>query len=306
MSLHSRNSRQRLAVVLIFVTPALWSFNYLIARRAPGVIEPDVLALQRWLMAGLLFCFVARAELWAQRRLILADWRHTVVLGALGMWICGAWVYQGGHSTSATNIALIYALSPVMIVVISRLWLKEPFSAIQACGVALALVGVLHVVLKGQWADLARVQWSVGDAWILGATLSWTFYSLLLKRWPSPLGDGARLGVISLAGVLVMLPFAGWEALSSPIPTFSRTGFELALTAAILPGYAAYLAYSVMLRELGAARVSVVLYLGPLYAAIMAWLMLGEPVHGYHAVGLALVLPGIYLVNRRPDTIQPR
>jgi drug/metabolite transporter (DMT)-like permease len=38
----------------------------------------------------------------------------------------------------------------------------------------------------------------------------------------------------------------------------------------------------------------------------MAWLMLGEPVHGYHAVGLALVLPGIYLVNRRPDTIQPR
>ncbi|HXE23208.1 MAG TPA: DMT family transporter [Rhodoferax sp.] len=305
MSLHSRNSRQRLAVVLIFVTPALWSFNYLIARRAPGVIEPDVLALQRWLMAGLLFCFVARAELWAQRRLILADWRHTLVLGALGMWICGAWVYKGGHSTSATNIALIYALSPVMIVVISRLWLNEPFSAIQACGVALALVGVLHVVLKGQWADLARVQWSVGDAWILGATLSWTFYSLLLKRWPSPLGDGARLGVISLAGVLVMLPFAGWEALFSPIPAFSRTGFELALTAAILPGYAAYLAYSVMLRELGAARVSVVLYLGPLYAAIMAWLILGEPIHAYHAVGLALVLPGIYLVNRRPDTIQP-
>ena len=301
MSLHSRGSRQRLAVLLIFVTPALWSFNYLIARRAPGVIEPDVLALQRWLMAGLLFCFVARAELWAQRRLILADWRHTVVLGALGMWICGAWVYQGGHSTSATNIALIYALSPVMIVVISRLWLKEPFSALQACGVALALVGVLHVVLKGQWADLASVQWSVGDAWILGATLSWTFYSLLLKRWPSPLGDGARLGVISLAGVLVMLPFAGWEALSSPIPTFSGAGFELALVAAILPGYAAYLAYSIMLRELGAARVSVVLYLGPLYAAIMAWLVLGEPVHSDHAVGRALVLPGIYLVNRRPD-----
>ena len=305
MSLHSRRSRQRLAVLLIFVTPALWSFNYLIARRAPGVIGPDVLALQRWLMAGLLFCFVARAELWAQRRLILADWRHTVVLGALGMWICGAWVYKGGHSTSATNIALIYALSPVMIVVISRIWLKEPFSALQASGVALALVGVLHVVLKGQWADLARVQWSVGDAWILGATLSWTFYSLLLKRWPSPLGDGARLGVISLAGVLVLLPFAVWEALFSPIPAFSRTGFELALTAAILPGYAAYLAYSMMLRVLGAARVSVVLYLGPPYAAIMAWLMLGEPIHAYHAVGLALVLPGIYLVNRRPDTIRP-
>ena len=297
----SSRSRQRLAVALIFITPAFWSVNYLIARRAPGVIEPHVLALQRWLMAGLLFCFLARTELWAQRRLILADWRHSVVLGALGMWICGAWVYLGGHTTSATNIALIYALSPVMIVVISRLWLKEPFSAVQACGVALALAGVLHVVLKGEWAQLARVQWSVGDAWILAATVAWTFYSLLLRRWPSPLGDGARLGVISLAGVAVLLPFAAWEAAVSPVPAFSRAGFELALAAALLPGFAAYLAYSVMLRELGAARVSVVLYLGPLYAAVMAWLVLGEPVHGYHAVGMALVLPGIYLVNRRSD-----
>ncbi|MDR3454527.1 MAG: DMT family transporter [Rhodoferax sp.] len=293
--------QQRLAVALIFITPALWSVNYLVARRAPGVIEPHMLAVQRWLMAGLAFCFFARAELWARRRDILADWRHTVVLGALGMWICGAWVYLGGHSTSATNIALIYALSPVMIVVISRLWLKEPFSVVQAFGVALALTGVLHVVLKGEWAQLAEVQWAVGDAWILAATVSWTFYSLLLRRWPSPLGDGARLGVISLAGVAVMLPFAAWEAVSSPVPAFSKAGFELALAAAILPGFAAYLAYSLMLRELGAARVSVVLYLGPLYAAVMAWLVLGEPVHEYHAVGLALVLPGIYLVNRRPD-----
>ena len=98
-----------------------------------------------------------------------------------------------------------------------------------------------------------------------------------------------------------LLPFAAWEAAVSPVPAFSRAGFELALAAALLPGFAAYLAYSVMLRELGAARVSVVLYLGPLYAAVMAWLVLGEPVHGYHAVGMALVLPGIYLVNRRSD-----
>ena len=297
----SSRSRRRNAVALIFITPAFWSVNYLIARTAQGVIEPNTLALQRWFMAALLFCFVARAELWAQRRLILADWRHSLVLGALGMWICGAWVYIGGHSTSATNIALIYALSPVMIVVISRLWLKESFSALQACGVALALVGVLHVVLKGEWAQLARVQWAVGDAWILAATLSWTFYSLLLKRWDSPLGDGARLGVISLAGALVLLPFAIWEAIFSPVPTFSKAGFEMALMAAVLPGFAAYLAYSAMLRELGAARVSVVLYLGPLYAALLAWIVLGEPIHGYHAVGMALVLPGIYLVNRKPD-----
>ena len=54
-----------------------------------------------------------------------------------------------------------------------------------------------------------------------------------------------------------------------------------------------------MRRELGAARVSVVLYLGPIYAAVIAWLVLGEPLKIHHLIGLALILPGIYLVNRK-------
>lgn len=282
----------------MFITPALWSVNYLVARSAPGVIEPHLLALLRWLMAGVLFTLGAHAQLWQHRRQIAADWKHYLVLGALGMWICGAWVYVGGRTTSAVNIALIYAISPVLIVATSALWLRERFNGLQACGVALALAGVVHVVLKGQWGALAIVQLVPGDGWILAATLSWTVYSVLLKKWPSPLGPGARLAVISLAGVLVLLPFTVWEALHNPLPVLTAEGFGLALAAAVLPGYGAYLAYSVMQHELGAAQVSVVLYLSPIYAAVMAWLTLGEALHGFHAWGMALVLPGIYLVTR--------
>ena len=42
-------------------------------------------------------------------------WPDLIVLGGLGMWVCGAFVYQGGRSTSAANIGLLYALAPVMI-----------------------------------------------------------------------------------------------------------------------------------------------------------------------------------------------
>ena len=293
-------SRHRAALALIFITPALWTVNYLVARSAPGVIEPHLLALLRWLMASVLFTLAAWPELRVHRRQILADWKHYLVLGALGMWICGAWVYIGGRTTSAVNIALIYAISPVLIVAVSALWLRERFNGLQACGVALALAGVVHVVLKGRWEALAAVQFVPGDGWILAATLSWTVYSVLLKKWPSPLGPGARLAVISLAGVLVILPFAAWEALHNAQPLLTGHGFGLALAAALFPGYGAYLAYSVMQRELGAAQVSVVLYLAPIYAAVMAWLVLGEALHGYHALGMSLVLPGIYLVTRAP------
>ena len=292
-------SRHQLAIALIFITPAFWGVNYLVARSAPGVIEPHLLALLRWLMAGVLFAIPCWRELVRHRQHITAEWARYLMLGALGMWICGAWVYIGGKTTAAINIALIYALSPVLIAAVSALWLKERFGRLQALGVALALAGVVHVILKGQWTSLAGVALVAGDAWIFGATLAWTLYSVLLRRWSSPLSPMARLAAISAAGVLVLLPFTVWEVAHANQPVLSLHGFTLALLAAVLPGFAAYLAYSVMQRELGAARVAVVIYLGPLYAAGLAWLLLNEPLYRFHAVGMALVLAGIYLVNRR-------
>jgi drug/metabolite transporter (DMT)-like permease len=289
-------SRHRAALALLFITPALWAVNALIARKASSV-EPHLLAMTRWLLASLLFALGSWHELWAYRRQVLADWKHFLLLGALGMWICGAWVYIGGRSTSAANIGLIYSISPVLIVLASALWLGEPLRVRQALGVALALAGVLHVVLKGQWDALAAVQFVPGDGWILAATISWTLYSLLLKKWPSPLGARARLAVISAAGTLVNLPFALWEIAHSAGPVFSADWALYAVIAAVVPGYGAYLAHSVMQRELGAARVSVVLYLAPIYTGLLAWLALGEPLRSYHLAGLALVLPGIYLVT---------
>lgn len=295
-----RLSDRSLALALLAITPALWGVNALIARKAAGVIEPHQLALWRWLIAACLFAASSRRELWAHRHTIVADWKHSLVLGALGMWICGAWVYLGGRTTSATNIGLIYSLSPVLIVLASTLWLGERFSLRQAVGVALALTGVLHVVFKGQWQTLLSIKFVPGDGWILACTVSWAAYSLLLRKWESPLSLGARLGVISLAGAIINLPFAIWEACTLPTPAFSLAGGSLALIAAVLPGYIASWAYSYMQQVLGAARVSVLMYVTPIYVAGMAWLILSEPLQLYHLVGMALVLPGTYLVTRKP------
>lgn len=303
----SPQARRQIALILIFVTPAFWGVNYLVARAAPGVIEPHLLALLRWLFAGLLFLAPTWRELLRHRDHLAADWRRYLVLGALGMWICGAWVYIGGRTTAAVNIALIYALSPVLITLLSAWWLKERFGRLQVAGVALALAGVVHVILKGQWSSLAGVAFVPGDAWIFGATLSWTLYSVLLKRWPSPLSPMARLAAISAGGVAVLLPFAAWEITqATQHPPLTPTGLGLALLAGGVPGFAAYLAYSVMQSELGAARVAVVIYLGPLYAAGLAWLVLGEPLYAFHAAGMALVLAGIYLVTRPPAATSRR
>jgi len=291
------NGRQ-LAYVLLFITPALWSVNYLVARWAPGVIAPHALALGRWIVAALVLGAFCAAELRSKRDAIRAEWKQLLVLGTLGMWICGAFVYIGGRSTSAVNIGLLYAASPVLIALASALWLRERLGPRQVLGVALALAGVLHILLRGDWPALLAFSFNPGDIWVAGAMVCWTVYSLLLRAWRSRFGPLARLTLIAVAGIVVLLPFTVWEAIAWWPTEWSWRSLALVVAAALLPGAGAYAAYSIMQRELGAARVGVVMYLGPLYSAVLAWAVLGERIEGFHLVGGCLILPGIYLSTR--------
>ena len=290
--------RKQWAYALIFITPALWSVNYLVGRLAAGTVAPHMLALGRWLIAGALLGAVSWHEIVTHRAAIRHEWKQYLVFGALGMWVCGAFVYIGARTTSATNISLIYAVSPVLIALVSGTLLGERIGRLQIGGIVLALAGVVHVIVKGEWAALARVEFTVGDLWIVTATIAWSAYALLLKGWPSAFGPAARLALSSVGGLVVLLPFTIIEALWYMPTQVSWSSFGYILAAALFPGVGAYLAYSYMQRELGAARVGVVLYLGPIYAAVAGWLVLDEAVYGFHWVGAALILPGIYLATR--------
>jgi drug/metabolite transporter (DMT)-like permease len=292
-------SRQHLAQALIFFTPLLWCVNYLVARWAPGVIEPHTLAFGRWLVAAGLLATVSGAELWGHRTLVRQRWGQLLVLGALGMWVCGAGVYIAARTTTATNIALIYAASPVVITLLSIVWLHERFGRWQALGVALALSGVVHVIIKGQWGALSAVHWVVGDVWIVGAMVAWALFAVLQRRWPMPLSAAAHLCAMSLGGLVVLLPFTVWELAQPAHPSLGWLAAGLVLLAGVLPGAAAFWCYTFVQRQLGVARASAQLYLGPLYGAGMAWSVLGEPVGWHHAVGAALILPGVWLVSRK-------
>lgn len=291
--------RERLALWLLWITPALWSVNYIVARTAPGVVEPHMLALGRWALAGCILTWVVRKELWHQRQYLRETAWQYLILGALGMLVCGAWVYQGAQTTTAMNIALIYAASPVLIALGAVLWLGERFSGRQTLGVLIALSGVFHVVVKGQWGSLSQVQWVAGDGWIVLAMISWAGYALLQKKWASPLSATARLAAICMGGVLVLLPFAAWEYVQADTPPWSLQATWLVVSAGLVPGIGAYWAYGFCQKMLGASRVAASLYMGPLYGGLTAWLVLGESLGWHHVMGALLILPGIYLASRR-------
>jgi drug/metabolite transporter (DMT)-like permease len=204
------------ARLLLWLVPLLWSSNYIIARLADGVIAPHALALGRWALAALILLPWMGRGLLRQRDALRREWKQLLALGFFGMYICGAWVYVAGRSTTSTNIALIYAATPMAIVAASSL-------------------------------------------------LPTTLLEAALTATPSP----------------------SWGALG------------LVLLAAVLPGVLSYGAYSYLQRQLGASRTAMMLYLAPVYGALLAWLVLGELPGWYHGVGAAMILPSIWLATRR-------
>jgi drug/metabolite transporter (DMT)-like permease len=291
-------NRRRLAWALLLLSPAMFGVNMLMARYATFV-PPNALALGRWLLVVVLLLPFTWPRLAANRRALAREWPDLLMFGALGMWICGAWVYIGGRTTPALNIGLIYAASPILVVALGRLLYGERLTWARIAGIALCLMGVAAVFTKGRLDNLLAVQLTEGDLWIAAASFCWGIYSVLLKQRPSALDPLTRLCAISFAGSLVLLPFAVGEAAIWQGPDFGdwRT-WAAWLVLAIVPGVGAYGAFAICIKELGPSVSSVSMYLGPLYVGLMAWLALGEAPQWYHLLGTALVLPGLFLATR--------
>ena len=291
-------NRRQIAYLLLVVAPAMWSVNYLVARLAVGVIEPHLLAFLRWLFALALMLPFAWVELSGKWPDWKQEWRQFLLLGGLGMWICGAFVYIGAKSTPAINIGLLYALAPVFIAVASALLFGDRLRGIQWLGVALAFSGTVLIVAQGDFDNIRQLAFTAGDLWVLTAVLCWTAYSLLLMRRKSVLGGFARLTVITMGGLIVLIPFTLAEAYYVGLPAQWPYALVLAVLVAVFPGFGAYQAYSFMQAELGPARTGLVLYLGPIYAALLGWLLLHEPPQVYHVIGGLLIVPGMYFATR--------
>jgi drug/metabolite transporter (DMT)-like permease len=293
-----QQARARLSWTLLMLAPMLWSANMLVARWSADWFPPHALAFWRWVVALVPMLAICGAVLWRRRREVLREWPDLLLLGALGMWICGAFVYIGAATTSATNIGLIYAGVPVMVMLLSAAVFRERLGAAQAAGAVLALVGVLTIIMRGDARILAGLEFTVGDLWTLTAAACWAIYSVLMRYRPSRLDPFLRLTAVTIGGVLVLAPMTLAEAALVGLPPLEWRSLVAALIAGLLPGFGAYQAYSWLLREIGAARTSLVLYLTPVYTALLSWLLLGEAIRGYHLAGAVLVLGGVWIAGR--------
>ena len=230
---------------------------------------------------------------------IKARWKTLVALAIFGVVGYNAFQYWSLQYSPAINIALVASAIPVVILPMSVLVLGVRPGWRAWLGVAISLSGVLLVIARGDAQRFASLSISQGDGIMFIAVLSWGVYTMILRKFPLKMPTLVSLTVQITLGTLILLPGYLLERHFTGDFTVQPQLLAALFYLAICPSILSYMCWDKGVTLIGAPAAGIFINFIPVFAALLAVLFLGEHFHWYHATGLALLMGGVLLINKK-------
>ena len=286
-----------MAAAMLAFASLCWGGNITIGRAVHAEVPPIALSFWRWLLAcGLFLPFV-----WSGLR---RDWpvirRHWPLLAALaffGMAAVHTALYLAVNYTTATNFALLVAICPVLVPILSWLLFREAITARMVLAIFVSLAGVVVIVTRGDPAELLALRVNTGDLIGLIAVVTWSLYTVLVKRRPAGIGPRSLLAVTMMMAVVMLFPAYLWESLTlRTMPVTKASLFTIGYVV-VFASLLAFLAFNRGIELLGPNKGGLFMHLVPVFAALLAFVFLEERLQAFHALGIAAIVAGILLAS---------
>ncbi len=260
-----------------------------------GQTDPASLALLRYAIG---FCCVMPLAMMTGRwRIEPRDLLPVVLLGITQFGILMVLLNYGVRFISSAQASMIFATLPLLTMFIAACLGRESLTVRKAAGVLLTIAGV-GIALSGELGHIARSgdEW-IGAAAVFAAAISGAVCSVVyrpyLRKYPAlPLS-----AVAMFASVLFLAVLAADEGFFAQWPRFTGNGWAAVLFLGVSSGVAFFL-WLWALANISPTRVTVFLALGPISAAALGALFLGETLSAFTLVGLAGVVLGLWLALR--------
>jgi drug/metabolite transporter (DMT)-like permease len=283
------------AAVLLLVANVVYATSYVVTRVVLDDVPPAMLALLRLAVSGAVLLPLVRPAAAASAS-AAGHGARVFWMGALGFAAAYALSHWGIAHSSATNAALLIVVEPLTLVVLGPLLLGEQLTRREAAGAALAVAGAVLVVLDGVPGVTLEIlpRWR-GDILLVLAGVAYAAYSLL-GRTVLTGGNAAAITTRSIIwGALTLTPLAALEWAGGGRPSVTPSAIVGTLYLALVITAGGYLVWNWALARVEAARAAPFLTIQPLVGALLAALVLDEPVTRFTAIGGGLVILGLWM-----------
>jgi drug/metabolite transporter (DMT)-like permease len=284
--------------LLLSLTSLFWAGNIVLARYVASHVPPLTLSCMRWIGVFLVLLPFAKDHLRRDWPVLRKNLPLLLLLAASGFAYANASAYWAMRYTEALNALVIQSAGPLFVALCSFALFGVRLTRAQGLGIIISLVGVLTIILRGDFSALLSIRPNRGDLMFASSLYAFGLYSALMTRRPVT----HHLSLISFTtgcGAVMLLPFAVWEYFAGLTLKPDALSVATLIYVVIFPSTLGYIFYNRAIALIGPNRAAPFSHLVPVFGSAMAILLLGETLRPFHLIGYPLVLAGVVIASRQ-------
>ena len=295
-------NKRTLAILAALTAAIIYALNHTIAKEVmPTYIKPYGFILLRVMGATILFWSIS--FLIPKEKIARSDWGRLLICSLLGMVINMLTFFKGLELSTPINSAVLITLIPIVVVVLSALFINEKVTIKKAVGILLGLVGAIALVVFGSEARQDATNITLGNTLLIINPISYGIYLILSKKLIEKYHPFTLMKWLFTIAIFINFPITytefsevQWEEL--PLTIVWRIVFVVFGTT-----FLAYLFISFALTQLKASTVGAFVYLQPLIGILFALAMGKDNLTTIKVAATVLILLGVYLSSIKPKKV---
>ncbi len=295
--LNRKNRLDGIAVSILLTCCVFWGFQQVLVKATIQEVPPVVQACVRFAGATLLLC------LWCRLRGIVLFARDKTLLPGL---VAGALfaaefaaLFVGLNYTNASRLTIFVYTSPLWVAALLPFFVKaERLRPLQWLGVSCAFVAVLFALREGFVSGVNANEVWLGDTLALLAGMLWGLTTVVIRSTALAKVSAEKLLLYQVGVSAMSLPFVSLALGEVWRFNYSALAWSSLIVQTVVGAFASYLAWMWLLGRYPATKISVFVFLTPMFALVFGACWLNEPVTLTLALALTFVGVGIVLVNR--------
>ncbi len=295
-------SKRHLALLAAFGASFIYGVNHSLAKGLmPTYIGPFGFIMLRVLGAAILFWITSLFL--PKEKVDRKDWGRIFLCAVFGMTLNMLMFFKGLQLSTPINSGVVITLAPVILLVLSAIFLKEKITWLKGSGIALGLIGALVLILFGAKTQSNAPNIPLGNTLFIINATAYSIYLILVKSLTTKYSSITLMKWLFLIAIFTNLPVALPEFMEVQWTQLPPKVIGIMVFVVVGTTYLTYLLNVFALRQLKPSTVGAFIYLQPLLAAIVAIILGTDILTTTLVVGAVLIFIGVYLSTRRKSVV---